>query len=34
MPRYAGVKLEEPKSEVEDADENAVESTETADISE
>ena len=34
MPRYAGVKLEEPKSEVEDADENAVESTETADIAE
>ena len=34
MPRYAGVKLEEPKSEVEDADENEVESTETADIAE
>ena len=34
MPRYAGVKLEEPKSEVEDTQENEVESTETADISE
>ena len=34
MPRYAGVKLEEPKSEVEDTQENEVESTETADIAE
>ena len=34
MPRYAGVKLDEPKPEVEDTQENEVESTEQTEIAE